>query len=602
MNAANIESAVPPLTDWSDVNWQRLEKYVGKLQQRIFCAESQGKKRKVRDLQRLLLRSQAALLLSIKRVTQINRGKRTAGVDGYKVQTPRQRVKLYNEMRTKSFKLHKPKPALRTYIPKKNGKLRPLGIPVIKDRVWQNVAKLALEPQWEAKFEGTSYGFRPKRSIRDAIDAIYKKVNGQHNKKLWVFEGDFKGCFDNLNHSYILKQIENFPNNEVIKLWLKSGFIDNNVFHKTESGTPQGGIISPLLTNIALHGMEKEIGIRYKWSSRPKHPDGGYFETKSRYSLVRYADDFVILCESKEDGLSMYKKLQPYLKKRGLELAEDKTKVTHLSEGFDFLGFTVRKRWTEKFVTLKGEKQKVEYYKTVTTPSKETIKKAKKDIKEIFEKAKGSNVDKLIKDLNPVIRGKANVWKYVISTKEKSNMDFFMNYKIKKFLSHLHPKKNIGWIRKTYYRPDATGVSKDKWILTSPRNHYQQMIRFSWTGFEKYSVIKGNSSPFDPSLKEYFEKRDIQKFKSNNTASRQKLAKKQKYKCPLCGMSLTNTDEGLETHHRIPKVHGGNNEYKNLWLVHSSCHIEHHRVFPAKGPVPNEAQLKAHKKRLSNLR
>lgn len=261
LNKFSRKSTTSLISDISQVEWIKIERYVEKLQQRIFNAESQGNHRKVRELQRLLIRSKSALLLSIKQVTQINKGKRTAGVDGYKALTPKERTELYNKMVVQDISLHNPKPAKRIYIEKKNGKLRPLGIPVIKDRVYQNIVKMALEPQWEFRFEPTSYGFRPKRSTHDAIEAIFNKLAPK--KKQWIFEGDFKGCFDNLNHDYILEQLGNFPAKDLIVKWLKAGYIDNKVFNVTEQGTPQGGIISPLLANIALHGLEEAVGVKY---------------------------------------------------------------------------------------------------------------------------------------------------------------------------------------------------------------------------------------------------------------------------------------------------------------------------------------------------
>ena len=236
-------SAVPPVVDWKTVNWQKTLRHVRRIQQRIFRAEKQGDHRKVRNLQRLLMRSRAALLLSIRQVTQINKGKRTAGIDGYKALNQEQRTKLFQEMCTLNLAEHNPPPVRRTYIEKegKPGKLRPLSIPTILDRVVQNIIKLALEPQWEARFEPISYGFRPKRSAHDALTAIYMKLT----KREWIFEGDFKAVSITLNHNYILEQIKGFPGHRLIRKWLKAGYVDNNVFHQTEEGTQQGGIVSP---------------------------------------------------------------------------------------------------------------------------------------------------------------------------------------------------------------------------------------------------------------------------------------------------------------------------------------------------------------------
>ncbi|MFB5563475.1 group II intron reverse transcriptase/maturase [Bacillus cereus] len=581
MNTSTKKSALPDITDWNDINWLSISQYVEKLQQRIYHAERLGEIRKVRNLQRLLMRSQAALLLSIRRVTQINKGKRTAGVDGYKALTPYERVELYNIMKGMNIYNHRPKPAYRTYIEKKNGKLRPLGIPTIKDRVYQNIAKLALEPQWEAKFEPTSYGFRPKRNCHDAIERIFNTIG---NKKQWIFEGDLKGCFDNLNHDYILQQIKGFPALDVVEKWLKAGFVNNNVFHTTENGTPQGGIISPLLANIALHGLEDLLDISYREVNRKTKVT---YENRSKFAVVKYADDFLILCESEEDANGMYKTLEPYLETRGLELAMDKTKVTHIEKGFDFLGFNIR-----KYKTHNGSK-------VLIKPSKDSIKTAKRKLADKIRQLYGKNVQVLISTLNPIIIGTANYWSPSVAKEIFSEMDFHI-WKIQyKFLRRLHPKKSWNWIKHRYYKLDKTGQSKNKWILTDPVTN-NQLKRMAWTPIVRHVQIKHDYSPFNTELKEYFEKRDIKEFDKNNVAYRQKLAKKQKYKCPLCGHSITDGSEGLETHHKTPRVKGGTDEYKNLELVHISCHLEYHKVLPAKGDIPNDAQFRAVKKYIRN--
>jgi RNA-directed DNA polymerase len=570
---------------WYNMPWIKLEDHVKRLQQRIYRAESLGQKRRVKGLQRVLMRSQAALLLAIRQVTQINKGKRTAGVDGYKATTPAQRVKLFEKLKGYNLFSHNPKPTRRSYIPKdkKRTKLRPLGIPVIIDRVYQHIAKLALEPQWEYHFESISYGFRPKRGCHDAISAIWNKTNG--DKKQWIFEGDFKGCFDNLNHDFIMERIKDFPAKDIILKWLKAGVVDNNVFNRTDTGTPQGGIISPLLANIALHGMEEEIGVNYRTSNKKR--DGIIHEVFDTKALVRYADDFVIMCDTQEEAESMYEKLKPYLAKRGLELAAEKTRVVHISKGFDFLGFNIRSYFTRK--TKPGK------WKTFIKPSKKGIAKSVDKIKEVFKECKGTNVKTLIFKLNPVIRGYANYWSTVVSKKTFSYMDNYIWSKTKKFLKQLHPKKSWTWIKKRYFKPDNYGQSGDNWLLTSVDGK-TQITKMAWKPISRHVMVKYKNSPFDPELEEYYLQRSIKVFERESIGSRQKMAKNQNYNCPLCGTSIVDGNEGLEIHHKTPKYLGGTDEYKNLWLVHISCHIEHHKWFPAKGRVPTVKEMLEHKR------
>lgn len=241
-------------------------------------------------------------------------------------------------LRSSNMKFHRPKPAFRKYIPKKNGKKRSLGIPTIKDRVYQEIIRMAMEPEWEAKFEPTSYGFRPGRRQHDAIRRIHYNI--ESGKWCWVMEGDFKSCFDTLSHDFILEQIHGFPHFNLVKRFLKAGYVDNGAFHNTYEGTPQGGLLSPLLANIALHGMEKALGIRYRYRTRIKNDEIYEFtESMGDYRVVRYADDFLVFAQSKDEIMEAFELLKLYLDERGLILSEDKTHITHISEGFDFSRF-----------------------------------------------------------------------------------------------------------------------------------------------------------------------------------------------------------------------------------------------------------------------
>jgi RNA-directed DNA polymerase len=508
-----------------------------------------------------MMRSKANLLLSIRKVTQENKGKRTAGVDGYKALTPTERENLYEQMKSYDLKSVKVKPVRRTYIEKKNSKkLRPLGIPVIKCRIYQNIVKNALEPQWEARFEPNSYGFRPKRSTHDAISNLYNKLHSKTSRK-WIFEGDFKGCFDNLSHEHILDKIDDFPEKELIEKWLKAGYVDNDTFHETGRGTPQGGVISPLLANIALHGMEKELGVEYRLDKR----DGYLLKPKS-IGIVRYADDFVAVCHTQEQANSMYEKMAEYLNGRGLSLSIEKTRVTHIEDGFDFLGFNIRQY-------RKGENRTILLIK----PSKDSIKKAKAAIKDVFARKRGRPVRELILELNPIIRGTGYYWNKVVSSDIFNTIDSYVWVKTRKMLNQLHPQKTSKWKKERYFKPDHNGISKNKWILTDPENHDVQLMKMHWIPIERHTLVKYDNSPDNPQLKQYFEQRDEKQFADDNVIYRQKIAKSQKFKCRICRQSLIG-EESLEMNHIVPEKVGGKSQYFNLELLHTGCHIQHHQL------------------------
>ncbi|MCM3653673.1 group II intron reverse transcriptase/maturase [Metabacillus litoralis] len=413
--------------------------------------------------------------------------------------------------------------------------MRPLGIPTIKDRVYQNMMKNALEPQWEARFEPSSYGFRPKRSTHDAISNIFNKIN-TNSKKKWIFEGDFKSCFDRLSHEWIEKQTSRFSGKALIKRWLKMGYVDQHVFSETQEGTPQGSIISPLLANIALHGMEEELGILYRKTYKS---NGSYaIHPKCRIALVKYADDFVVLTETKEQAQSVYVRLQSYLSNRGLELSNEKTKITHIEDGFDFLGFSVR-----QYKTWQGNKLLIK-------PSKESIKKAKEKIRDTFRIMRGQPVRELIKVLNPIIRGYGQYWKHVVSKKTFDKIANYVFHKTCKYLRQLHPKKPWKWIKKRYFRKPHHG-GDNSWILTCPITNIQ-LLHMPWIKIKRHVMVLYKNSPDDPALKEYWEKRDRKVFEAENTLDRIKLARKQGYRCALCRQPLQNGEKVIVRNLEVP--------------------------------------------------
>ncbi len=325
---SNDIGAETPLQNWATLNWKPIQKRVRNLRQRIYRASQNHQWNRVRSLMKLMLRSYSNLLLAVRRVTQINAGKQTAGIDGQTALTPEQRVALVNEMRECSP--WRVQPVKRIYIPKSNGKRRPLGIPCVGDRVAQAIVKNALEPVWEAKFEAHSYGFRPGRSVQDAMAQCHLRlrVGRRSPNNRWVLDADIRGAFDNISHDYILQAIGRLPGRQLIEQWLKAGYVESEIFHATTSGTPQGGLISPLLANIALDGIDQLLK-----QGNPK---------STQYGFIRYCDDFIVTAQTQAEILEIQPQIEAWLRIRGLELNPDKTNIVPVEQGFNFLGFHIR--------------------------------------------------------------------------------------------------------------------------------------------------------------------------------------------------------------------------------------------------------------------
>ncbi|WP_425587954.1 reverse transcriptase domain-containing protein, partial [Streptomyces marokkonensis] len=293
MAALGVNGPEDAAPDWDAMNWRTHEDHVRRLRQRIFKATKEGDLKKVRNLQKLMLRSRSNTLVSVRQATQRNAGRKTAGVDGVVALTSRDRGELAERLHRHASPL-KALPVKRVFIPKANGKQRPLGIPVLADRVQQARVKNALEPEWEARFEPRSYGFRPGRGCHDAIEVIFKTLCGNRSKRRWILDADLAGAFDRIDHDHLLDSLGTFPARGMVRAWLKAGVIESGEFTPTEEGTPQGGVISPMLMNVALHGMEHAAGVRYRPSARSDAET-----VKGAPVLVRYADDLVAMCHSR---------------------------------------------------------------------------------------------------------------------------------------------------------------------------------------------------------------------------------------------------------------------------------------------------------------
>ncbi len=538
-------------TNWNATNWRKANRTVRNLRHRIFRATQEGNLKKVRSLQKLMLKSYSNRLVSVRRVAQINAGKHTPGVDKLVIKTPAARGRMVDALAHSS--LWKAKPARRVYIPKASGKLRPLGIPVVIDRCLQAMVKNALEPAWEAKFEGSSYGFRPGRSCHDAIAKIYELARPNKTKK-WILDADIRGAFDNISHDYLLKVIGPVPGKELIKQWLKAGYVEQEVFHTTERGTPQGGVVSPLLANIALHGMEEALGVKYNCRG----------QLIGKRAVVRYADDFVCFCETREDAEQVQKILVEWLKERGLTLSEEKTRIVHLTEGFDFLSFNIR-HYPAPQTARSG-------WKLLIKPSKEAVLDVRKNLKDLWNKAKGGNVQAILSKLNPVIRGWANYFRIAVAKEIFGKLDSWMFHKADSYTKHTHRNKPKGWRHRKYW--GRFNLERQDYWTFGDKQTGAYLLKFSWFPIERHTLVKGTASPDDPRLKDYWTKRQAAKGK-DLTISKQKLAKRQKGRCPECGESLFN-DEEIQVHHLLARSRGGRNTYTNLALVHLLCHQHIH--------------------------
>ncbi|WP_448227403.1 group II intron reverse transcriptase/maturase [Pseudoxanthomonas mexicana] len=539
--------------NWHQIDWRRVERNVRGIQVRIAKATQEGQWRKVKALQRWLTRSYCGKVMAARRVTE-NQGSRTAGVDRELWDTPETRLEAIGRMRRRGYK---PKPLRRVYIPKANGKERPLGIPTMLDRAMQALHLLALEPVSESTSDPNSYGFRINRSTHDAMSQLFVSLS-QTASAQWVLEADIKGCFDHINHDWLLRNVR--MDRTVLRKWLKAGVIHKGLLQHTEEGTPQGGIISPTLANVTLNGLESGLHAHLRERMGKTKAAG------LKVNVVRYADDFVITGSSKElleDEVKPW--VEGFLKERGLELSMEKTRIVHISEGFDFLGWNFRKYSGKMLIKPSKKNEQSNYCK----------------VKEVISSNKTVRQYDLIDLLNPILRGWANYHSPVVAKMAFNRMDHLIHRAIWRWAKRRHPNKRVDWVRKKYFH----SVELRNWVFAGPgKDWYGRWLHATLqtladTPIRRHQKVKGSYNPFDPADERYGETLRQQRMLNSRRHRKQWLSlyQSQAGRCALCQGAITR-ETGWQDHHIIYKAMGGPDTLANRVLLHPVCHIRVHQL------------------------
>ncbi len=476
------DASFDPPRNWKVIHWKALWQQVRRLQVRIAKAIKNGDRRKASALQWLLTHSRAAKLLAVRRVTT-NRGAKTPGVDKVIWRTDRQKFQAADNLKRHGYK---PKPLRRIYIPKKNGKLRPLSIPTLHDRAMQALHALALIPVAETWADPYSYGFRERRSCADALEHVHLVLCKKRSPQ-WVLEGDIRACFDEIGHMWLLQHV--LMDRQILRKWLKAGYWEKGQLFPTRKGTPQGGVISPILANIALDGMQRAISQAVS-------------KTGDKVNFVRYADDFIVTGATQE---LLEQKVKPaltaFLTPRGLELSEQKTVITHINKGFNFLGHTVRKF---------GDK-------LLTTPAKSNVKAFRDKIRLCINSALALPQELLLRQLNSIIRGWANYYRHGAAKRAFARLDYHVFWQLWRWANRRHPDKPANWKRRKYFSA-AKGVFSVRLTKEPGKSQVLALYKAASTKIQRHIKIRGAANPYDPDYTRYFETRRPQRKRWRQTA------------------------------------------------------------------------------------
>ncbi len=541
--------------EWYAIDWRTIQRNVRRLQVRIAQATKEGRWGKVRALQRLLTHSYSGKVLAVRRVTE-NDGKKTPGVDREIWATPEKKTWAVHELRRRGYQ---PQPLRRVYILKSDGKtMRPLGIPTMMDRATQALHLLALDPVAETTADKNSYGFRQQRSCADAIQQCFNALTNANTQ--WILEGDIRSCFDRISHDWLVAHVP--MDRAILQKWLKSGYMDKHVFHETTEGTPQGGIASPALANMALDGLERLL--KEKYPSRPLKSLGN---KNPSVNFIRYADDFIVTGRSKD---LLEKEVKPlieqFLRERGLELSPTKTVITHVETGFDFLGQNVRR--------YPDGKRRIK-------PSKKNVKTFLDGIRRTIKAALGSTAADLIRQLNPKIVGWANYHRHTMNKSTFARVDNEIFSSLWRWARRRHPRKAARWCKQKYFAQhgghdwsffgevlDEAGQRRNIWLL-----------RASSTPIKRHTKIQGDANPYDPAYETYFEKREEVHMRESFRGTRvlRFLWYEQRGLCPVCNIRITRVT-GWRLHYCVSRTMGGSTSAENCLLLHPECHDRVHRL------------------------
>jgi RNA-directed DNA polymerase len=544
------------------MDWRSAHRIVRRLQARIVKATQAGRWGKVKALQHLLTHSFSGKALAVKRVTG-NSGKRTPGVDGDIWDSPAKKTTAIGRLHQRGYQ---PLPLRRVWIPKSHSlKLRPLSIPSMRDRAMQALYLLALDPIAETTADRHSYGFRSERCTADAWEQC-RVVWCRKISAPWILEGDIQSCFDPIAHDWLLANVP--MDRRILRQWLQAGFIEKHVWYPTDAGTPQGGTISPVLMNLTLDGLQTCLQTRFR---RTKTSNG-------MVNMVRWADDFIITGSSKELREHEVKPLvESFLRERRLTLSPEKTRITHIDEGFDFLGPYLRK-----------------YRGTyLAQPAKKNVNAFLDKVRAIIKSNQQATAGHLILRLHPVIRGWAQDHRHSSSKRSFDQVDSAIFEALWRWAKRRHPNKRPNWVKRKYFR----SMGKRHWVFHGdvvgakgdPKAYY--LFKASKMPIKRYTKLKADANPYDPSGEEYFEHRLGVKMEANLRGRRQLLHlwKAQDGLCVVCRQKIT-TLSGWHNHHMVWRSHGGSDGSDNRVLLHPNCHRQVHshgltvvKPRPAKG-------------------